>query len=230
MFALFICYHLKHFFHGSQMGDLESFGCWCLDVRLDTGAFPVRFGDWTYGSPRRDKDTEVVRNTAAASRIGPAAGRLAYRRRALEVFEVVSELLGSREGPIRGQYIYRLGRSKTLARDMGQRPPLVRAVVGAEIEVVQMHRLAVKQVARDERHHSRVTSAVPSQVDYESIGVGEKIHCSGSRVRTYTGRGKLSKFKVAHITRKPFDFLKPTVGALQEFAKSCLLLGRRLVI
>src|SRR5262249_27818635 len=103
--AFFVGYGLEHFFHGGQMGDLESFGARRLDVGLAPGALPVGLGDWTYSSPGRHKDTEVFRDPAPASRIGPATGCLTDRCRALQVFQIVGELFRSREGPIRRQDI-----------------------------------------------------------------------------------------------------------------------------
>src|SRR5215218_9481875 len=62
-------------------------------VGLDAGALPVGLGDGAHGAPRGDEGAEVRAESVAAAGVGAAAGRLADERGALQVLEVVGELL-----------------------------------------------------------------------------------------------------------------------------------------
>src|SRR5258708_22247990 len=68
-----------------------------LHVGLDTRSFPVGFGDLIDRPRGRNADDEVIIDPLASDRMRSATSRLPNNRGALQILQIVTELLGAGE-------------------------------------------------------------------------------------------------------------------------------------
>ncbi len=139
----------------------------------------------------------VIRAPVPAA-MGAAARCLADQGGALQILEVVSQLLRARERAAAGQQVDRL-RQVPLPGNMRPRPELASAVVRPPVEVVQMRRPG-KEIAA--QHGNRIRRDAPlagAQVDDESVGVGQVVHRRAVRVTGDLGRSQQAELQKADI-------------------------------
>src|SRR4051794_23150291 len=92
---------------------------WHADIRRDTGALPVRPANRVDRPTDWDVRTYMRCNREAADWMRAAAGDLADDRRALQVLEIVGELLSAGKGVVAGQHIHRLAGAIAPPRHVG---------------------------------------------------------------------------------------------------------------
>src|SRR5262249_17246071 len=83
---------LEKFVHRGDVRNLERLVRRNIDVRLDSGPFPVGFADGIDRSSAWNPYREVLVDSPRPSRMRPATSRLAHDRCSLEILEIVSEL------------------------------------------------------------------------------------------------------------------------------------------
>src|SRR6266404_2797338 len=106
--------------------------------------------------------------------MGAASGGLADDGGALEILEVVAELLRAGESFLGGQDVGGLA-VQVLAGDVGQSPILMGHIALALPEIVQVGRLG-KQIGGEEGDHFGIAAAVFAEVEDDGIHVGKEIH------------------------------------------------------
>ena len=106
-----------HAFPQNSLRYKEGFACRHPHIGLNADAFPVRMGNWIYGTCERHIDHEMLVNWPSTYRMRAAARDLAHDSRALECLEVVCKFLSSRKSTGRGEKVVHrslrwVGRSK----------------------------------------------------------------------------------------------------------------------
>jgi len=160
--------------------------------------------------PGRDEHVEVFGDLAHVAGVRPAAGRLADDLRAVLRLEIVGALLRAGERVAARQHEDVLS-GIALAREPGQRPELVRLVLRPEVQVVQVDRLRVEQVAAEELHHVGLAASVLPQVDDQRVRVGQEAHRRLERLAGELGRGEHPQVEVAEVPGQDLDPLEAEV-------------------
>ena len=146
-----------------------------LDVGRDARPFPVRARDGIDGPAERHAHSHVeAREEIRRDRMGAAAGCLPYDGAALQVLDVIGELLGGRERVTAREDVESCVHH-LWPRHVGRRPELLEGIAVADIEAVQVRR-AVEKVGHDGLNEGRAAAAVLSQVDNQRIGVAQEVH------------------------------------------------------
>ena len=85
------------------------------------------------------------------------------------------------------------------------------AVLGAEVQVVQVHGLGAEEIAADQGDHAGRTAAVLADVDDQGVGVGQQVHRGRGRLAADLGGHEPPQVEIADVPLEPLDLLEPEV-------------------
>ena len=112
-----------------------------------------------------------------------SAGRLlAHHLRPLDGLQRIGQILAARKRLRAGQDVDRLRASEALAGELASGPELLRGVGIATVDVAEMNRRWLEEVAGDERDRLGLAALVVAQVDDQRAGIGDAGHHAADRL------------------------------------------------
>src|SRR5580704_1529840 len=144
-----------------------------LHIRFHAFSFPVTFRYRVDRSAERDPNCEVISGGHTSHGMGATARRFAHDGAALLRLQIEGKFLPSRKGFVRSEYVDGLI-DKAWSRNPGKCPVLVRLVVVAVGEIVDMGRLP-EQIGNHKFDHTGIAAMIFAQVKDQGIGMRHKV-------------------------------------------------------
>ena len=205
--------HLRCAGTGEFEGDIESVGGGGFYIGRDADFGPVIFRIGIDGFDFGNAHAEVIVETVEDASVGSTSGGFSDEHGALEHFEVVGELFGTRGGSRGSEDEDRLI-GKIAAGNRRLRPGFGGGGFARVVPIFGM----IEKVGADKLNRGGIAAAIVTEVEDDGVGVIDVGHgrhdCDAADFRI----GKRIEFEIADVAGKEFHFFNGAILLLHSFA------------